>query len=91
MDKEEGIITFVDCLQKSKDLLNEGQKIQAETSIHLRLSIEKLLKYGDKYHLKIPDREFLENTIKENSLLLSHYDSLTEQMNSFTDKVFGSF
>lgn len=93
MDNEadESFNTILDWLETGKNFLIKGQKIQGETSIHLRLSIEKLLKYVDKYHYKIPDREFLEHIIKENNELLAHYDEFAKHVNSFDDKVAKSF
>lgn len=88
MNEEEAFMTVLEWASTSKDLLIKGHKIQGDTSIRLRLSIENLLEYGDKYHIKIPDRKFLENIIKQNNELLSHYDETANQINSFEEKAF---
>lgn len=86
MDQDEAFESILSWGEKYKDLLIEGQRIQGNTSIHLRLSIERFLKYGDDHHFKIPDREFLEAIIKENNELLNHYDKFSRTFSEFESK-----
>lgn len=76
----------VEFILKCHEKLNSCQKINQDISNHLRLSIEKLLKYGDYNHFKIPDREFLEDTIKKNNEFLIQSDKTAILFNEFIDK-----
>jgi len=82
MITQEEINKILDWTTKYKQLLVEGQNLQVETALHLKLSIEKLLKYANTAHFKLHDREFLENVLKKNSELFSHYNKIVEPMDT---------